>query len=262
MMIWRFTLPQYTGAVLHVFSDEEAWDRTVATEADVDYDWAHPYESANISLVFRIDRLCQARYEAPVAFVCRESAGVVRAWAHAHGIQTRTNAERHYPYFVRPFDPARDTLYIPTAVFGDFLGSSYERAAQPDMIEQMYHENAVSLRRLAVHDVLLRDGHWARDLFKIYSAVDELLVIVHAPYPPDRIDAAAFIEYETLPAGFLWNHHDSRFDAVDQASTPAYAWIPATLLELAGAVTRAPREQFTIQLITVTQVHRMPGSAR
>lgn len=63
---------------------------------------------------------------------------------------------------LRPFDPDRDTLYAPTAIAGDFLISPFNRASQPDIVGQVYHENAISLPRLAVDDALLREGNWAR----------------------------------------------------------------------------------------------------
>lgn len=262
MIIWQYAVPRYMNAVLHVNLDGQAWDRKVLTEADIDYNWDRPYESANISLVFYTERLCQARYEVPMAFACKESYQVVRTWAGNQGVQAHTNTQRSFPYFVRPFDPSRDTLYIPTWTFGDFLMSQYERASQPDMIQQIYHHNATSLRSLAVHHTLLREGDWAMTTFDIYFWVEQLLVIVQEPRTQEHIDTAAFLEYEMLPASFVWDFERARFDAVDQASAPAYAWVPATLVEVASGLLQAQCRQLTIRLISVTGTHEMLSCAR
>ena len=213
--IWRDALPVNIGPALYYYKNG-CWGPRRLAESDEEYD--HEDDRSNLLFEFRHDLLDDAQFEVPLVFVNREARGIAVAWAREQGIEIRG---RHYPVFVRPFDPTCDALYIANDQWDDFLRDPVDRHFQPDLLDQFVGIRCC-ISRIAISEALLRSEIATLcEIFEYFIRSRTILIIVDTQPDLQSADNDRNVqrrwEFEsTQGGGFFWNDEHSCFDCKDK----------------------------------------------
>ena len=214
--IWRDALPDTVGPAFY-FYRRGCWCPRRLSESDKVYDPAN--DESNLYFEFRHDLLDDVQFEMPLVFVNREARSIALAWIREHGIDLRPRKGRHYPVFVRRFDPARDTLYVALDRWDDFLREPDDRLSQPDLFGQLVDVKA-DLTRIAVPEALLRrEVDTLPEMLRNFFRLRVLSIIVGAPpalqSADDDVKVRQRWEFRSARGAFFWDGDRGGFDFGD-----------------------------------------------
>ena len=192
--IWRNALPYQTGPALH-FYKPGCWCPRQLTESDQRWD---PNDELNLDLEFRYDLLDHPHIKIPLVFVNHEARAIALAWVREQGIETHFHddskqQQKRLDFFVRPFNPMYDAVYVASDQWNEFMFSSFERSSEPDLLDKTVDVRP-NITHLAVPETLLlrRDdgagGDPFSELFEYYWWVRVLFVVLGDARPePGRL---------------------------------------------------------------------------
>ncbi|KAL9623224.1 MAG: hypothetical protein Q9160_002539 [Pyrenula sp. 1 TL-2023] len=132
--IWRDALPGHIGSALY-FYRKGCWCPRCLSESDKDYD--REDDERNLNFEFCHDLLDDIQFEVSLVSVNHEARAIALTWVREEAIEIRPSEGAPHPVFVRPFDPARDVLYIAPDAWDDFLAEPDVRLLQPDLVEKL-----------------------------------------------------------------------------------------------------------------------------
>lgn len=121
---------------------------------DEEYD--HERLEWNLYLEFRHDLLEAVRFDLPLYFVNREAHSIALAWLREKGNQDIKIRPSENTFFVHPFNPVCDVLYIALDKWEEFLREPDDRRSEPDLILQVIANRWANIRRIAVPEALLQ----------------------------------------------------------------------------------------------------------
>ena len=197
--IWCNAVPDKIGPALY-FYREGCWCPRLLSKSDKEY--GPEYDENILIFEFCYDLLDDAQFEVPLAFVNREARGIALAWVRKQGIELRSYENRHYPIFVRPFDPMRDALYVVLDKWFDFLCEPDNWRFQPDLFEQLVDLKS-DLTRIAVPESLLRSNvHLSiRDVSVFFQSK----IVIHCCRRAAGSTARGYRREGAAPVG-VWEH--------------------------------------------------------
>ena len=214
--IWRNALPNKVGPALS-FYRKGCWCPRRLREFDDGYDPED--DENNLNFEFRHDLLDDIQFEIPLAYVNREARDLAFAWNLEQGIEIRPCKVRPYPFFVRPFDPTRDVLYVALDRWEDFLCEPDDRLFQPDVYEQLFNVKS-DLTLVALPVALLRSelASLRQMVFRYLFNLKALFVVVDPQPDLQSTDNEAKVhhrwDFESIQGGALfWNNDRGGFDS-------------------------------------------------
>jgi hypothetical protein len=110
LLIWREAMSDDDDPALFPYRSD-AWQL---------YSWLDAVEAE-----LRPELLGQVRVKIPIAYVNHEARETAIAWAPNIGMEVNFHMEKSCYTFLRPFDPALDTIYIPYSLVEDFNRRSW-----------------------------------------------------------------------------------------------------------------------------------------
>lgn len=184
IQIWREALPHQMAPALH-FYKPGCWCPRMLTESDEE--WDRNNDELNLTLEFRYELLDHPYIEIPLVFVNHEARAIALAWMRNQGIETHfrdddggnddSRQQQQRPiFFVRPFDPLYDAVYVAPDQWNEFMFSSFEQGWKLDLQGKSV-DVCSNITRIAVPEALLlqRDdgggGDPFSELFTYYSWV-------------------------------------------------------------------------------------------
>ncbi|KAI0388272.1 hypothetical protein F5Y17DRAFT_453448 [Xylariaceae sp. FL0594] len=182
--IWQEALPRDDEVPPALFFYKKGcWAVRTLTEGDDGYIPGQPEN--NIACEFRHDKLDLARIELPLVEVNREARSIAFAWARDKGYSIRNVEDR--PVILRPFDPARDVIYISPSRWTTFLNEPGDRLFEPDLVGRNAKIRA-HLGRIAVPESFISGGDTfsASDWDDTYPDVRSLYIVIDPSQELDR----------------------------------------------------------------------------
>ncbi|KAI1446325.1 hypothetical protein F5Y02DRAFT_383784 [Annulohypoxylon stygium] len=199
--IWHDALPGDFGPALFIYR-KGYWRPRRLTESDEGYDASN--DEHNLNFEFRYDLLDDAQFELSLAFVNHEARRVALAWVREQGIKTRARKDRPYPLFQRPFDPARDALYVPFEKWDEFRCEPDDRLWEPDLYGQLVSIETEPTR-IAIPEALFRkEDALISEMFRYFYHVEVLLVVVGEQPTQLPADETHRWEFESISRGSLF----------------------------------------------------------
>ena len=177
--IWRDALPGKVGPALYTYR-KGCWCPRRLSKSEEEYDPENDENNSNFE--FRYDLLDDAEFEVSLFFVNREARSIALAWLREQRIEIRPCEDRHYPVFVKAFEPLRDALYVPLDKWDNFVSELVGRIFEPDFFEQLLHVKP-GITRIALPEALFRSKiDTARDLSVLLRVfqIETLFVVVGA----------------------------------------------------------------------------------
>ncbi|KAI1088671.1 hypothetical protein F5B19DRAFT_411006 [Rostrohypoxylon terebratum] len=201
--IWHDALPGDFGPAFYLYR-KGYWRPRHLTESDEGYDATN--DEHNLNFEFRYDLLDDVQFELPLAFVNREARRVALSWVRERGLKTRARGDSPYPLFQRPFDPARDALYVPLDKWDEFRCEPDDRLWEPDLYGRLVSIETEPTR-LAIPEALFRrEDAVISEMFRYFYHMRVLLVVVGEQPTPLPAEEAQWWEFESVPRGsFSWD---------------------------------------------------------
>ena len=213
--IWRDALPEKLGPALYFYRKRGCWCPRHLSKSEEGYD--HENDGNNLNFEFRYDLLDDAEFEVPLFFVNREARSTALAWIREQGIEIHPCEDRHYPVFVKAFDPTRDALYVPLDKWDDFFCEPVDRSFEPDIFEQLVDVKP-GITRIAVPEALLRSKlDTLQEIFQYFFQLERLFVVVGAQPDLQSADNDMKVqrrwEFESTQGdALIWDDSRGRFE--------------------------------------------------
>ncbi|KAI1455277.1 hypothetical protein F4805DRAFT_459840 [Annulohypoxylon moriforme] len=251
--IWHDALPSEFGPALFIYR-KGFWRPRRLTESDEGFDPSN--DEHNLNFEFRYDLLDDVQFELPLAFVNREARSIALEWVREQGIKMRPRGNKKYPLFQRPFDTARDALFVPLEKWDEFRCEPDDRLWEPDLYGQL-----VSIEtdptRIAIPEALFgKEDTLISEMFRYFYHMEVLLVIVGEQPTPLPVDETQRWEFESVPGGaFFWDSENGwaeNEDAENTAEDNPHRLTDAIMQELDDALPQNDITNFEIRhVITV-----------
>jgi hypothetical protein len=253
--IWRDVLPGKVGTVLFSYK-KGSWDIRDPTEVDEEY--GHENNGANLNLIWKHDLLDEIQFEIPLVYANREARGIALDWIREQGLQICSLEDRQQPVFVRRWDPVRDALYVGLDQWSDFLNDPHDRFFQPEFLNRNITVEA-HIWHLAVPLALLKTEHGLSTMFGWFDQMRVLYVIVNPqpafPVTKNNNRRQWRWEFEDPKRGvFVYNKERGDFDFVvedgeSQDEERLYTLLEDFIIELKGTLQVNQSSNFQIRPI-------------
>lgn len=246
--IWQDALPEI-GQPLY-FYKKGCWCPRRLVEGDPGYDPDN--DELNLVYEFRHELLNHVKIDVPGYFVNREAHGIASAWIHGQGLELCSH--KGELIFVRPFDPLRDTLYVPLEKWNDFINEPADRTFQPDLLYRGLDCPGIVFTRIAIPKAVLEDDPDPLSaFFDWYERFNKLFIIANPPpeLQPDDNDTGVQQKLWELEdtqgpmyfwngAGFEWQ--DSQYVGDDAL----YKRIEETSNKLIETLAQSGKDHFAV----------------
>lgn len=238
--IWHDALPEKDEPALFPYR-KGCWCPRCISGSGNGYNPEYP---ADIYLEFRHDLLEPVQVEVPLVFVNREARTIALAWVHNQGIEMRFREDKQCHVFVRPFDPAQDTLYITPDEVDDYYTETLIQPYEPGPNDRFMNTPCPSPTRIAVPEAQIQ-----RDPVVLFEMIDwfynlrELFIIV-GRRPDLEEDMKMQRQWKlksTHGRAYFWNRNHGGFDWSDSEDISDKAlcrWMKKASKELSVMATK------------------------
>ena len=176
--IWRDALPNKDRPAIYPYRTG-CWIPRQLSRTEEGYDPVNT--DCNTTLEFRHELLDYVQVKLPLVLVNCEARAIALAWAREQGIKMRFLKGRQCHILARPFDPARDTLYVALDKIGDWCSEPDDRMFQPDVLGKTYSWGMYPTR-IALSEALFRgeEDPALGELFDWFTRPTVVYIIVDA----------------------------------------------------------------------------------